>query len=190
MKIQFGTARRCITPQEPISLSGYFNRRIWDHILDDLEVRAIVFKDGKKLAAMIHLDTLAINYLLFNAIKSALKKAGLARFFGDDNLLIAATHTHTAPNTFNEPNSKSYREFVAAQAAAALKDAMKNIRRGELLEGMTKDCRFQFNRRYWMKAVTSSPIRANSIRKSSVPKVRSIRKYRFWLSAQMRVWKC
>ena len=53
MKIQFGTARRCITPQEPISLSGYFNRRVWDHILDDLEVRAIVFKDGKKLAAII-----------------------------------------------------------------------------------------------------------------------------------------
>ena len=151
MKIQFGTARRCITPQEPISLSGYFNRRVWDHVLDDLEVRAIVFKDGKKLAAMLHLDTLAINSLLFNAIKSALKKAGLARFFGDDNLLIAATHTHTGPNTFNEPNSKSYREFAAAQAAAALKDAMRNIRHGELLEGMAHDCRFQFNRRYWMK---------------------------------------
>ena len=151
MKIQFGTARRCITPQEPISLSGYFNRRVWDHILDDLEVRAIVFKDGKKLAAIIHLDTLAINSFLFNSIKSALKKAGLARFFGDDNLLIAATHTHTAPNTFNEPNSKSYREFAAKQAAAALKEAMGNIHPGELLEGMAYDNRFQFNRRYWMK---------------------------------------
>ena len=38
MKIQFGMARRCINPQVPVSLAGYFNIRMWDKVLDDIEV--------------------------------------------------------------------------------------------------------------------------------------------------------
>ena len=30
MKIEYGTARRCINPQVPVSLAGYFNIRMWD----------------------------------------------------------------------------------------------------------------------------------------------------------------
>jgi len=46
MKMEFGIARRCITPQVPASLAGYFSIRPWNHVLDDIDVRAAVFKKG------------------------------------------------------------------------------------------------------------------------------------------------
>ena len=162
MKIQFGIGRRCTTPQEPISLAGYFNKRIWDHVLDDLEVRAVVFKDGDKLSAILHFDIISINYKLYGAVREALTKAGLTQF-DESNLLVAATHTHTAPDTYGQPNSQAYNEFAAARAAEALADAVNNIQDGELFGGMAADARFIFNRRYWMKAghVITNPGKLN-----------------------------
>lgn len=162
MKIQFGIGRRCTTPQEPISLAGYFNKRVWDHVLDDLEVRAVVFKDGDKLSAILHFDIISINYKLYGAVREALTKAGLTQF-DESNLLVAATHTHTAPDTYGQPNSQAYNEFAAARAAEALADAVNNIQDGELFGGMAADARFIFNRRYWMKAghVITNPGKLN-----------------------------
>ena len=58
MKIVFGMARKCINPEVPISLAGYFNRRMWDHVLDDIEVRALVLKDAKgHVAALKYSET-------------------------------------------------------------------------------------------------------------------------------------
>ena len=47
-----GWSRADITPKVPVSLAGYFNVRIWNKVLDPLEVRAIVFKQNGKYAAM------------------------------------------------------------------------------------------------------------------------------------------
>ena len=58
MKINFGTGRCCTNPEVPISLAGYFNRRLWTHVLDDIEVRAVVFQDGKEYKAIIQYDLL------------------------------------------------------------------------------------------------------------------------------------
>ena len=76
MKIKFGTGRCCTTPELPISLAGYFNRRVWTHVLDDIEVRAAVFQDGKDYSAILQFDVLCINYALYKTIFDALKQAG------------------------------------------------------------------------------------------------------------------
>ncbi|MBR7156087.1 MAG: hypothetical protein IKD22_04560, partial [Lentisphaeria bacterium] len=161
MKVQFGTARAVTTPTEPISLAGYFNRRVWDHIKDDLHVRVLALKDGDQTCAIIHIDILSIPYALYSDILDAIKAAGIP--LTEDNLIIAATHTHTAPNTGAEPNSPQYRQLVARQAAAALKEALANLREGEVYSGMTTDMRFMFNRRYWMKdgRVVTNPGKLN-----------------------------
>ena len=162
MKIQFGIGRRCINPEVPISLAGYFNRRPWNRILDDLEVRAVVFDDGKKRGAIIHLDILSINWLLYGAIRDAITAAGITGF-DDSNLLIAATHTHTAPLTGGDPNTDVYNAFAGKKAAEALQDALNNMEEGEILTAMTKDFRYMFNRRYWMKdgRVVTNPGKLN-----------------------------
>ena len=58
MKINYGIAKRVLNPQVPISLAGYFSKRMWDRVLDDIEVRAIVFRSGKDIAAILHFDLL------------------------------------------------------------------------------------------------------------------------------------
>ena len=159
MKIQFGCSSKCINPEIPISLAGYFNRRMWDKVLDDLEVRALVLKDGDETAVILHFDLLAIPVTFYNAVQEAVKVCGIA----PEKILIAATHTHTAPNLSSEPNSAAYREFAAAKAAEALKDALNNMKEGTVYTAQASDCRFQFNRRYWMQdgRVVTNPGKLN-----------------------------
>ena len=122
MKVKFGTGRRCINPEFPISLAGYFNRRVWDKILDDIEVRAVVFKDNGKLHAIIQFDLLCVNINLSYCVFEALKAAGLKEF-SSKNLLICTTHSHTCPDINNEPNSLDYCRFIAGKAAYRFKNA-------------------------------------------------------------------
>ncbi len=162
MKIQFGIGRKCINPEVPISLAGYFNKRPWDTVRDDLEVRAVVFNDGSKAAAIIHLDILSINWKLYGCIRNAITAAGITGF-DENNMLICATHTHTAPQTAGDPNSDVYNEFAGKKAAEALKDALANMEEGEIYTALAKDARYQFNRRYWMKdgRVVTNPGKLN-----------------------------
>ena len=138
MKIKFGLGRRCINPELPISLAGYFNKRMWNEVLDDLEVRAVVLKSGGEYAAIIQFDLLCINYKLYRAVEKLVKKADI-----DDisikNLLICATHTHTAPDINGDPNSEMCSEFAAAKAVEALEDAAEELTAGELLGGMASE---------------------------------------------------
>ena len=150
MKIQFGIGRKCINPEVPISLAGYFNKRMWNQVLDDIEARAIVFKSGDTTAAIINMDILSINWKFYGAIRNAITAAGITGF-DDNNLLICATHTHTAPQTGGDPNSDVYNEFAGKKAAEALKEALANMEEGEIFTATAKDSRFLFNRRYWMK---------------------------------------
>lgn len=147
MKVQYGVGRRCVNPQVPISLAGYFNRRMWDHVKDDIEVRAAVLKKDSDMAVIINFDLLCINQFLYDRILDAISDCGVA----EKDLLICATHTHTAPAVGGDPNSETYCCFAAEKAAEALRDALKNLSEGEMLSGMAEDLRFQFNRRYWMK---------------------------------------
>ncbi len=162
MKIQFGIGRRCINPEVPISLAGYFNRRMWDKVLDDLELRVVVFKDGENTGAIINIDILSINWLFYGAIRKAIADAGITGF-DENNLLICATHTHTAPQTGLDPNSDVYNAFVGQKAAEAFKDALANMEEGEIYTTVASDNRFVFNRRYWMKdgRVVTNPGKLN-----------------------------
>ncbi|OQA87671.1 MAG: hypothetical protein BWY31_00614 [Lentisphaerae bacterium ADurb.Bin242] len=152
MKIQFGVGRRCINPQVPISLAGYFNIRMWDKVLDDLEVRAIIFKQGPDYAAILQFDLVTVPLFLCDQILDSVRKAGI-RELSRENILICATHTHTGPEVRlgrNGANSE-YLPFAAERAVEALREALGSLREGELEYGRTADHRFIFNRRYWMK---------------------------------------
>lgn len=165
MKIQFGVGRRCVNPQVPISLAGYFNVRMWDKVLDDLEVRALVFKHGPDYAAILQFDLVTVPLFLCDLILDGVRKAGI-RELSRENLLICATHTHTGPEVRNGRNGSNseYVPFAAGRAVEALQDAIGSLREGELVCGQTADPRFIFNRRYWMKngKVLTNPGKLNA----------------------------
>ena len=80
MKIKFGLGRRCINPELPISLAGYFNKRMWNTVLDDIEVRAVALKSGGEYAAIIQFDLLCLNYRLYKAVERAVRKLHLKNY--------------------------------------------------------------------------------------------------------------
>ncbi len=162
MKIKYGLGRKCINPEVPISLAGYFNKRMWDKVLDDIEVRAVVLKSGGEYAAIIQFDLLCVNHRLYKAVEREVRKADLKNI-SMKNLLVCATHTHTAPDVNGDPNSEVFCKFAAAKAIEALEEAAEELFPGELLGGMAQDSRFIFNRRYWMKngIVVTNPGKLN-----------------------------
>lgn len=151
MNIRFGTARRCINPQVPVSLAGYFNVRMWDQILDDLEVRAVVFKHGPDYAAILNVDLVTVPLFICDGIFAALQEMGITALTRE-NTLIDAIHTHTGPEIRPiQGHNPAYFPYFVKQAAEALAEAFQSLRDGELFYGQTEDNRFLFNRRYWMK---------------------------------------
>ena len=56
-----GFARLDITPPFGTCISGYFNERRADGILDPLQAHAIAITDGERTAAVVSLDVIGIN---------------------------------------------------------------------------------------------------------------------------------
>ena len=100
-----GWARTDITPTLPVSLAGYFNIRIWDKVLDRLEARAVVFKQGDKIAAVINTDLISSAQLLIDRVW---RKIADLKEFNKENLIFCSTHTHTGPAVKGDPNSAAY----------------------------------------------------------------------------------
>lgn len=156
-----GTGRANINPTMPISLAGYFNIRLWDRILDDIEVRALVFKQDNTYAGIVSFDLVSAAE---NLVALVLEKIADLPMFSRENLIFTATHTHTAPEVrIKSGVEQSYVEFAAGQAVAALRAAVADLAEAETVRGDAWDDRFIFNRRYWMKSggVTTNPGKLN-----------------------------
>ena len=154
-------AQEIITPPAGVDLAGYFNVRLNEGMYDDLFVKVVALEIDGKRTAFVSLELCSITKVMFDVIKAKVDAE-----FGEglyENLLICATHTHTAPQTAGDPNSDVYNEFAGKKAAEALKDALANMEEGEIYTALAKDARFIFNRRYWMKdgRVVTNPGKLN-----------------------------
>jgi hypothetical protein len=149
----YGIGRSCINPQMPISLAGYFNVRMWDGVLDDIEVRALVLNQARQYCAIVQFDLVTVSQELAEAFYEEIADL---KELSKRNVIITATHSHTAPVLrANFPGSHpDYVPFAAKKAAEAVREALDKMRQGELFTGRTMDNRFCFNRRYWMKSST------------------------------------
>lgn len=86
--LRVGAAKVDVTPA-PEDLPPSF-----DGILDHLHARAIVLENGRTSAALISVDIGGISNELWDAVRQALEKElGIP----PDNVLLTATHTHSAP---------------------------------------------------------------------------------------------
>ena len=161
-EISFGLGRRCINPKSPASLAGYFNLRPWDHVLDDLEVRVLLLQKGEQQVGIIHFDLITVPSALYEHILATLAADPACAAYSGKNLIIAATHTHTAPEVRrqNDGFANDYCDLLAEQTLAAFKQALGGMQKGKLAATQTKDTRFIFNRRFWMKdgnVITNPP---------------------------------
>ena len=91
-----GAAAADITPEQwPLSLRGSFTPRDSGGVNDPLHARAIAVQNGAGRAVIVIVDNLGIGRETLDEIK---KRAAEATGWKPEEMLIAATHTHTAPS--------------------------------------------------------------------------------------------
>lgn len=96
----------------------------------DLTVRALVVENSGTRVAIVSSDFLGFPSALGNRVRNAV------RDIPPENILIGATHTHSAPDCYGFPDGKGgfaadlkYLEIVCAKMADAINDAQSSLRR-------------------------------------------------------------
>ena len=165
-EFQVGYAGVNINPVLGCGIDGYFVPRFAKGFLDDLEAHGIVLALGNRKIALISVDNCNLNAPLVNRYRAAIEKAtGIPA----ENLLLAATHTHTGPliQPFNgfeadEAVINRYADFVEERLIDLVKLAILDLKPAKMgfITGHAPD-RVAYIRLYKMKdgsAMTCPPI--------------------------------
>src|SRR3990172_1484681 len=117
-----------ITPKEfPAIVSGSFLERTADGVNDPLHARAVVLDDGTTRLAIVVVDTpLMPRDLLEHAKEMARQTTGTPT----DHMLIAATHTHSAPSVVGALGTgvdEAYVKLLPGWIAQSIQSAAGNL---------------------------------------------------------------
>jgi len=176
--LRVGMAEVDITPPVGFPMAGYYHERLADGAIDPLKAKAIVFRDGQTEAALVVCDLIGIATDLSRAIrKQASEKTGIP----EQNIVISATHSHTAPDYMKElylklgnapqdPVRGEYIEKLISGPVDAIAKAHAGAQPVKLASGSAiQKTPVSFNRRFvmldgsvktWMKADNPDVIRA------------------------------
>jgi putative sterol carrier protein len=148
-----------LSPERTVWLAGYEENRPGTSVYNDLWARAIAFHDGQRGFVLAVCDLMAFNRVLAQRVRAglveseALKAAGLK----PEDVHIAATHTHSAPDTVGlwGPNPATsgldpeYINFLVSvvikcvnEAAAGLAPARLKVATGSA-PGLSRNDRFR-----------------------------------------------
>jgi neutral ceramidase len=150
-----GTAVVDITPTSlPISMTGSFDDRQAKRVEDPLNVRALVLDDGTTRLGVVVCDSCLIPREIMDEAKSrASKSTGIPA----TNLLVSATHTHTAVTVLEIGRVKSnplYNEMLTARIALAIEKAAAALQPAEIACGVASLPGEVNNRRWKLKPNT------------------------------------
>ncbi|NLF70896.1 MAG: hypothetical protein GX575_17835 [Candidatus Anammoximicrobium sp.] len=146
-----------ITPTKfPVPVSGGILPQFASKVNDPLHARCLVLDDGRVQIAIAIVDSLLISREQADQAKElATQTTGIPA----SRILIAATHTHTAPAVMaahaTDPDL-DYAEFMVAQIAKGIAQAQQNLRPARIGWAMGKDEKNVFCRRYLMKPGTAA----------------------------------
>ncbi|MCK9412508.1 MAG: hypothetical protein M0Q53_09425 [Prolixibacteraceae bacterium] len=146
-----GWASENITPDSPVLISGQFHARVSEGVMDPVTVTALAIESGtgpsSEKAIMISCDLAGINNDLLVAVRESLMKS--LPEIKPEQIIISATHTHTAPLCSAATDSKSaygvdlevmapsdYQKFVTDCIAKAAGQAWKNRKPGGISFGL------------------------------------------------------
>jgi len=129
-----GAAVRTITPQQLIPISGGMGTpEMPKGKLGDLYVRALVLEKGETRIAIVNVDNLGWPAYLGNRSRE------LIQSIPPENILIGATHTHSAPDAYAFPDEEGntaadleYLAWCVEQIAEAVNEAVDNLQPASL----------------------------------------------------------
>ena len=158
-ELKLGTAAVPINPPVGIGLAGYYHERGNEGVLDDIAAKAVVLDDGQTRTAIVVCDLISMpQWIVVEARQLIETRTGIP----GTNVVIAATHTHTAPVLYREwsrddtdggakPVSKEYSHTLPKLIADAV--SLANERRQPVRISVAREQESQLakNRRYWMR---------------------------------------
>lgn len=148
--LRAGAAASNITPPLGVSLNGSMSDRTATHIHDELHARCLVLDDGATKLAIVVCDSCMMpRSILDEAKHQAHSFTGIP----PSQILISATHTHTAPTVTgvfqSEPN-EPYAKFLTTRISDGIRRAVNNLEPAEVGWGTGSEPTQVFNRRWKM----------------------------------------
>ena len=93
-EFRLGAAAVLINPPPGIALAGYYHERSSEGVVDDILAKATVLDDCRTRAAIVVCDLISMpQWIVAEARQIIESQTGIP----GTNVIIAATHTHTAP---------------------------------------------------------------------------------------------
>lgn len=149
--LKAGFGRVCINPKMGIPVYGYYVPRCAEGILDDLEANVLALSANGTTMLIISVDNCGIDKEILDVYRAEISKE---TDVPTENIIIAATHTHTAPscraNTGNDM-VEEYKEFLLEKLKEAAKIAISDLADAKMGYGKGEAKNISFGRRYVMK---------------------------------------
>ncbi|MDB6024443.1 MAG: Neutral/alkaline non-lysosomal ceramidase [Verrucomicrobiales bacterium] len=146
-----GAATADISPFLGTEVNGNMHRHWGTNIHDALHARAVVLDDGEHKLAICVADSCMIYREIFDEAKKRVhEKSG----FPIENILMSATHSHSAPasvSIFQAEADKEYQHLLAMRMADAVLMAINNLAPAKIGWVVANEPRYVSNRRWKMK---------------------------------------
>lgn len=146
-----GFARVNVTPATGIGIAGYFQTRIADGVLDELEINALALACKEKKVVLLSMDHLGMKR---EVIQDYRKHVSEVTGLSEEAIYIHGTHTHTAPFLLKDTEDiriQEYDKFVCDKMADAAKFAIADLKPAKMGWGIGKAPDVAFVRRFRMK---------------------------------------
>jgi neutral ceramidase len=160
-----GVARTDITPPIGSRLAGHFYESLSTGIHDPLWAKALVLQQGNEKVSLVFCDLIGMTSDISVIARS---RASARTGIPPENILIAATHSHTGPLYYGfqydyfhqkalrlhgeDPHEKvNYGDFLVDKLVAVIVQAYGELGPVEVQVGVGRQEGISFNRRYHMK---------------------------------------
>lgn len=172
--LQAGAATSNITPPIGGDIIGGFSPYPSTHIHDELHARCLVLNDGQTKLALVVCDLLGIHRNVSSEARQLIQaKVGIPA----ENVLISATHTHSATSALGKDRLKmqseldEYQQFVVTRIADGVARANNLLKPAEIAFGSVDIPEHLNNRRWHMRpgTVPANPFGGQDLVKMNPP---------------------
>lgn len=159
-RLTIGVAETDITPPVGFPMAGYYHERLAEGTIDPLKAKAIVLQDETTSAALVICDLVGIGTDLSRSVRQqAAELTGIPAA----NIVVSATHSHTAPDYMKEmvlylseeeqnPERVAYIKQLLNGPVQAIVQAHDSARPARLQAGAAvQEIPVAFNRRFVMR---------------------------------------
>src|SRR5947207_8392824 len=146
-----GAAMIDISPWMGLSIEGNMHEHKGTNLHDQLHARCLALDDGQTRLAIVLADSCMIPRQIFDQAKKLVQARSQ---LPPGNILMAATHTHSAPSAvgiFQSTADPEYQTFLARRLADAVLQALNNLEPAQIGWGVGSEPRHVSNRRWKTK---------------------------------------